>query len=93
MIKAIADRIANWRRRHRNTANFYLHMLGIPACFLAAPLMLIFQQWLLAVVLFVGGYALQFIGHLVEGSRSGEEMFVRRLLGGGRRRRSSGPRK
>ena len=30
--------------------------------------------------MFIGGYALQFIGHIIEGNRSGEEMFVRRLL-------------
>jgi hypothetical protein len=31
--------------------------------------------------MFVGGYALQFLGHLIEGNRSGEEMLVRRLAG------------
>ena len=76
----MADPIANWRRRHRNTANFYLHMLGIPACFVAAPLLLVLRQWMLAGALFVAGYALQFLGHLVEGNRSGEEQLVRRIL-------------
>jgi uncharacterized membrane protein YGL010W len=73
--------IDNWLKRHRNTANFWLHMLGIPACFLAAPVMLLLGQWDLAAALFVGGYALQFIGHMAEGNRSGEEMLLRRLLG------------
>ena len=73
--------LANWRRRHRNTTNFYLHMLGIPACFVAAPLLLVFRQWWLAAAFFVAGYALQLIGHLVEGNRSGEEMLLRRVLG------------
>ncbi|HUS92369.1 MAG TPA: Mpo1-like protein [Phycisphaerae bacterium] len=72
---------ADWRKRHRNTTNFLLHVLGIPACFLAAPVLLIFQRWLLAAAFFVAGYALQFLGHLVEGNRSGEEMLLRRLLG------------
>ena len=84
------DAIANWRKRHRNGTSFWLHMVGIPACFVAAQAMLVLQRWWLALVLFVAGYALQFIGHLVEGNRSGEEMLVRRLLG--RRTRKGGSR-
>jgi hypothetical protein len=75
--------IDNWLKRHRNASNFWLHMLGIPACFVAAPVLLILGQWGLAVAMFVGGYALQFTGHLVEGNRSGEEMLLRRLIGRG----------
>ena len=81
MKQRIDNAIADWRKRHRNTTSFYLHMVGIPACFVGAPLMLVLRQWLLALVLFVGGYALQLIGHLIEGNRSGEEMLLRRLLG------------
>lgn len=72
---------ANWRRRHRNTTSLYLHLLGIPACFIAAPVLLILGRCGLAAALFVAGYALQFIGHLIEGNRSGEEMLIRRLVG------------
>ena len=77
MIKAVE----NWRKRHRNPTSFWLHMIGIPACFLAAPLLLILRQWYVGLAMFVGGYALQFIGHLVEGNRSGEEMLLRKVLG------------
>ena len=73
--------IENWLKRHRNKTNLYLHMLGIPACFVVAPIMLIFYQWIFAGVFFVAGYALQFTGHLVEGNKSGEEMLIRRILG------------
>jgi hypothetical protein len=72
--------LENWLSRHKNPTSFWLHMLGIPACFIAAPIFLILQQWWLAGGMFFGGYALQFIGHLIEGNRSGEEMLVRRLL-------------
>jgi len=81
MIQFLAERLANWRRRHRNTTNLYLHMLGIPACFVAAPILLALRQWLLALILFAAGYVLQFLGHLIEGNRSGEEMLLRKLLG------------
>jgi len=73
--------IANWLSRHRNPSSFWLHMVGIPACFVAAPILLILQCWGWAATAFVGGYALQFIGHFIEGNRSGEEMLVRRIMG------------
>jgi len=73
--------ITNWRKRHRNPTSFWLHMAGIPACFIAAPALAALRQWWLALATFIAGYALQFIGHLVAGNRSGEEMLLRRLFG------------
>ena len=55
-------------------------MIGVPACFVASPIFLVLHEWLIASALFVGGYALQFIGHLIQGDQSGEEMLVRKLL-------------
>lgn len=78
--------ISSWRRRHRNPTSFWLHMLGMPACFLAAPILLILRRWWLAPAVFVAGYALQFMGHLIERNRSGEEMLLRRLLGKDKRK-------
>lgn len=72
---------SRWYSRHQNPVSFALHMIGIPACFVAAPILLAMQLWWWALAAFVGGYVLQFIGHLIEGNRSGEEMLVRRLLG------------
>jgi len=72
--------VENWRKRHRSRASFWLHMIGIPGCFIVGPLLLIFAQWWLGVGMFVGGYALQLIGHLVEGNRSGEEILIRKLI-------------
>lgn len=73
--------ISNWMERHRNPVSFWLHMLGIPMTVLAVVLVIIdWRCWLLATSLFVAGYALQFVGHAIEGNRSGEEMLLRRLL-------------
>ena len=58
-------------------------MIGVPACFVAAPIFLVLHEWLVAAALFVGGYALQFIGHLIQGDQSGEEMLVRKLFSRG----------
>ncbi len=75
--------IENWRARHCNPLSFWLHMVGMPACFVAAPIALVLRQWWWAAGLFAGGYILQFVGHAVEGSRSGEGMLLRRILGRG----------
>ena len=72
--------LQNWMSRHQNPTSFWLHMIGIPSCFVAAPIMLCFKQWIMAAGFFVGGYALQFIGHFIEGNRSGEGMLLRKIF-------------
>jgi uncharacterized membrane protein YGL010W len=84
------DPLANWKKRHRNRTNFWIHMVGIPASFVAAPAFLIFGRGWLALSAFVAGYALQFLGHLVEGNQSGEEELLRRIL---RRKKPAPPAK
>ncbi len=71
----------NWTLRHQHQVSLALHIVGIPACFVAAPILLIMGLWLWAIGAFIGGYALQFIGHAIEGNQSGEEMLLRRILG------------
>ena len=76
--------LRRWLARHRNPTNFLLHLAGIPATVLAVPAAVL-GHWLIAAGLFVGGYALQFLGHIVEGSRSGEEELLRKILARTRR--------
>lgn len=73
--------IKNWFSRHQHRLNFALHMVGIPATVAAVPLA-IMGQFAWAAGLFLGGYALQFLGHVIEGNRSGEEELVRKLIRG-----------
>ena len=77
--------IQNWLSRHQDPTSFWLHMIGVPACFVATPIFLVLHEWLVAAALFVGGYALQFIGHLIQGDQSGEEMLIRKLFSRGRK--------
>lgn len=79
--------IRHWLARHRNRTNRLLHTAGIPATLVAVPLA-VMGHWLLAGGLFAGGYALQFLGHSVEGNRSGEAELLSRLF----RRRSGNSR-
>ncbi|MBT3200605.1 MAG: DUF962 domain-containing protein [Phycisphaerales bacterium] len=71
----------NWMLRHQNRTSLALHIVGIPACFVAAPALLVMHMWYWAAGAFVGGYILQFVGHAIEGNRSGEEMLLRRIMG------------
>lgn len=72
--------LSNWFSRHHSRVNFALHMAGIPAAFVAAPAAAVMKYWVLAGGFFLSGYALQFLGHLIEGNRSGEEELLRKLL-------------
>ena len=71
---------ADWISRHRHPVSFALHVVGIPACFVAAPVLAILRAWWPAGIAFVGGYVLQFVGHFIEGNASGEEILLRRIL-------------
>jgi uncharacterized membrane protein YGL010W len=80
-------RVQRWLQRHPNPTSFILHMIGIPPTFLGAlfvPIYLCMLSWNLFVValaLFVGGYMLQFAGHLLEGTDPGEIIYFKRKLG------------
>jgi uncharacterized membrane protein YGL010W len=62
-------------------------MIGIPMTILAIiPLVIAIAKgpdgwYLVALGLFVLGYALQFIGHAIEGNDAGETILVKKLLG------------
>jgi len=77
----------NWLKRHQNQTSFVLHMVGIPLTILAIPALIVGivrDSWLwvgLAIALVVLGYALQFIGHGIEGNDAGEVILVKKLLG------------
>jgi hypothetical protein len=70
----------NWLMRHRNSFNFWIHMVGIPLAVVGVPL-LFFSPWYWGVGAIVVGYLLQWIGHQVEGNDVGEFIPVKRLLG------------
>lgn len=84
--------LANWLERHQSGLSFWLHMVGIPLTILSLPLAgwQLWQsqsdpgQWALwwrPLALLVGGYFLQWLGHLHEGNDMGEIILVKRWLG------------
>ena len=73
--------LRNYGSRHRHPANIALHAVGLPVTFLLPIWLLLRGQFFFAVLAFVGGYALQFLGHAIEGNDAGEVCAVKKMLG------------
>ncbi len=73
--------VRNYIDRHQVLANQLLHVVGVPLTFVVSIVLLTRDEPLLAAGAFVSGYALQFIGHGIEGNDAGETILVKKLLG------------
>jgi uncharacterized membrane protein YGL010W len=79
--------VENWLDRHQGRVSFALHMIGIPVSVLGLLMLPIslpagsIAVFILSIALFVGGYAMQFLGHALEGSDPGEIVLIKRKLG------------
>lgn len=58
-----------------------LHLIGLPVTFVLPVILMGERQWLWAAGAFVAGYALQFLGHAIEGNDAGEMIVVKKMLG------------
>ena len=70
----------NWMLRHQNRTSFALHMVGIPMTMVAIGF-LVAGSWQWFLGLFIAGYALQFIGHAIEGNDAGELILIKKAIG------------
>ena len=73
--------VTNYIERHLHPVNRLLHLVGVPLTFVVSVVMLIAGRPWWALGCFVVGYALQFIGHAIEGNDAGETVLVKRWLG------------
>jgi hypothetical protein len=79
--------IDDWMERHRNPTSFVLHMFGIPPTILGVLLIPVYVMllsipiFLLALAMFVGGYLVQFLGHVVDWTEPGEIAYLRHKFG------------
>jgi uncharacterized membrane protein YGL010W len=77
----------NWRARHQHPASLGLHFIGVPMTIAALVLAVVqltgwrWDLWWRPAALLVGGYLLQWVGHLVEGNTMGEIILIRRWRG------------
>lgn len=72
--------LRNWLERHQHPFSFALHLVGIPMTVVGVGFALV-GWWRTGLALFVVGYAIQFLGHAVEGNDAGELILFKRLLG------------
>ena len=73
--------VVNYIQRHQNRANQLLHLVGVPLTFVVPVVFFARGQWGWAIAAFLGGYALQFLGHAIEGTDAGEAVLVKKWLG------------
>ncbi len=73
--------LKNYIARHQNRANQLFHLVGLPVTFALPVYFLIERNPWAALGCFVGGYALQFIGHAFEGNDAGEVILIKKMLG------------
>jgi hypothetical protein len=73
--------LKNYLERHQHPGNIVLHVIGLPVTFVVPVVLMTQERWLWALVSFVIGYALQFLGHAIEGNDAGETIVVKKLLG------------
>ena len=87
--------VQDWIERHRDPLSFALHLVGIPGTILGVLLVPIYllqlsiPLFLFALVAFVGGFGLQFLGHAIDRSEPGEIRAIR-LWWSGRRATRAG---
>ena len=60
--------MAQYDHEHTNGWNKALHAVGIPVI-LAGIVLLVLLRWKLGLAFFVGGWALLFLGHRIEGNK------------------------
>lgn len=79
--------LRNWLDRHQNPVSLVLHVIGIPLTIWALVLGGVqlaawrWDLWWRPTALLVGGYLLQWVGHLIEGNDMGELILIKRALG------------
>ena len=59
--------LENYKAKHGHPLNKLSHSIGIPLIVISLPLF--FFNWRWALGLFIVGWALQFLGHLIEGNQ------------------------
>ena len=68
LVKLMSENfIANYKAKHQHPLNKLSHSIGIPMIVVSLPLFLFNWRW--ALVLFIVGWILQFVGHAIEGNQ------------------------
>lgn len=66
-MPSLAHYMEQYNHEHGSIWNRLLHGVGIPLIF-AGIILLLFMKWIWGAGLFLGGWALLFLGHRIEGN-------------------------
>lgn len=72
--------LENWLERHQHPVSYALHLVGIPMTVVGVGVAIAGWVWL-GIGLFALGYAIQFVGHGIEGNDAGELILFKKALG------------
>ena len=67
-MPTLNDYLARYDHEHTSPWNKLLHAVGIPVIF-AGVFLLLFRFWWAGLAAFVGGWAMLFLGHRIEGNK------------------------
>ncbi|MCW5822871.1 MAG: DUF962 domain-containing protein [Cyanobacteria bacterium TGS_CYA1] len=70
--------LIDYAQRHKHPVNAALHIVGVPAVFYGVYLLFV-RNYLLASVLIVFGYLLQYLGHRAQGNEVGEVTLIKKI--------------
>ena len=70
---------ADYMSRHAHPWSRVLHVAGVPLAPFGCLYLLMRGEWALAGMTFVVGYALQWLGHHLEGNEVGEVILLKKL--------------
>jgi len=71
--------IADYMSRHANPWNRLLHLVGVPLAPFGCLYLLLRGEFAAAGLAFLAGYALQWLGHHLEGNEVGEVILLKKL--------------
>lgn len=71
--------LIDYAQRHKHPINAALHLVGVPAVFYGVYLLFV-RNYLVASLLIVFGYLLQYLGHRAQGNEVGEVTLLKKII-------------
>ena len=79
VVNSVRWYVADYMSRHANPWSRVLHLLGVPLAPFGCLYLLVRGELAMAGMAFVAGYALQWLGHHIEGNEVGEVILLKKL--------------
>jgi hypothetical protein len=79
VLKIIGNYLRNYMSNHRHVGNRVLHVAGVPLAPWGGLVLLVTGNFAWALLAFVLGYGLQWIGHRIEGNEMGDWVLAKQI--------------